>query len=160
LKRTEIIEAIQQARASMLQALDGLSPDAMLRPGVVGMWSVKDILAHLAIWQSELITALSQLEWPDRVPEIVQIEDIDEFNAQEYRANVRRSLDVVLEDFHGVHKHLLKMVDDVNEKWLDDPRKFPWMEGEGLWYLIAENGYWHEEEHAENIKQWRQEQGL
>src|SRR5579859_2855855 len=144
----------------MLQALDGLSPDAMLRPGVVGMWSVKDILAHLAIWQSELITALSQLEWPDRVPEIVQIEDIDEFNAQEYRANVRRSLDVVLEDFHGVHKHLLKMVDDVNEKWLDDPRKFPWMEGEGLWYLIAENGYWHEEEHAENIKQWRQEQGL
>ncbi len=144
----------------MLQALDGLSPDAMLRPGVVGMWSVKDVLAHLAIWQSELITALSQLDRPGRVPEIVEIEDIDDFNASQYRANVRRSLDVVLEDFEGVHKHLIKTVEGLNDKLLDDPRKFPWMEGEPLWYLIAENGYSHEQEHAEDIKRWRQEQGI
>jgi hypothetical protein len=30
-----------------------------------------------------------------------------------------------------------------------------WMEGEPLSYLIYENAIWHEEEHAEDIVNWR-----
>jgi hypothetical protein len=158
--KQELLNEIRQARATMLKALDGLPNDAMLRPGVVGMWSVKDVLAHLSIWQSELITALDHLDRPQRPPHIVEIEDIDEFNEEQYRANVRRPLDVILEDFEGVHKHLIKTVEELDEKTLNDARKFPWMEGEPLWYLIAENGYWHEQEHAEEILKWREENGL
>ncbi len=158
--KQEILDEIRQARAEMQQVLNGLANDTMLRPGVVAMWSVKDVLAHLSIWQSELITALSQLDQPTHAPHIVEIEDIDEFNAEQYRANVRRPLDVILEDFEGVHKHLIKTVEELDEKTLNDARTFPWMEGEPLWYLIAENGYWHEQEHAEEIRNWREEQGL
>src|SRR5438105_112300 len=114
----------------MLAALDGLPQDAYLRPGVVGMWSVKDVLAHLTIWYSELITALSKLSSPKIVPEIVNIEDIDEFNEEQYRVNVRRPLDVILEDFEGVYKHLIKTIESLPDETLDNPRKFAWMEGE------------------------------
>ena len=158
--KPEILEQIRKARGAIMAALDGLSPDAMLRPGVIGLWSVKDILAHLTAWQSELITALAQLDKPNRVPEIVNIEDIDEWNAEQYRASARRTLAAVMEDFSGVHKHLLKAVESLDDKTLDNARKFPWMEGEPLSYLIAENGYWHEQEHAEEIRKWREEQGL
>jgi uncharacterized damage-inducible protein DinB len=158
--KRELLDQIKQARATMLEALDGLPDDAMLRPGVVGMWSVKDVLAHLSIWQSELITALAQVDRSPRAPHIVEIEDIDEFNEEQYRANVRRPLSVIREDFEGVHKHLLKTVEGLDEKTLNNARKYPWMEGEPLWYLIAENGYWHEQEHAEEIRQWREENGL
>lgn len=158
--KQELLDEIRQARATMLKALDGLPNDAMLRPGVVGMWSVKDVLAHLSIWQSELITALDHVDRPERTPHVVEIEDIDEFNEEQYRANVRRPLDVILEDFEGVHKHLIKAIEEIDEKTLNNGRKFPWMEGEPLWYLIAENGYWHEQEHAEEILQWREENGL
>lgn len=144
----------------MLAALEDLASDAMLRPGVIGLWSVKDVLAHLTAWESELVTALAQLDKPTRVPEIVQIEDIDEWNDEQYRASARRSLQAVMDDFNGVHKHLLKEVESLDDKTLDDARKFSWMEGEPLWYLIAENAYWHEQEHAENIRKWREEQGL
>src|SRR5262249_3488492 len=106
----------------MLKALDGLPNDTMLRPGVVGMWSVKDVLAHLSIWQSELITALAQLDRPQRTPHIAEIEDIDGFNEEQYRANVRRPLDVILEDFEGVHKHLIKAVEDIDENTLNNAR--------------------------------------
>ncbi len=160
MRKQEVLEQIQQARQTLLAAIDGLSDDAMLRPGVVGMWSVKDVLAHLSVWESELITALSQLNRPKIVPEIVKVEDIDEWNDEQYRENVRRDLDVVLEDFHGVHKHLLKTVEQLDDKTLDDVRKFPWMEGEPLWYLLAENGFWHEKEHADEIRQWREAEGL
>ena len=160
MKKQEVLLEIKQAREQMLAALDGLPQDAYLRPGVVGMWSVKDVLAHLTIWYSELITALSKLDRPKLVPEIVNIEDIDEFNEDQYRENVRRPLDVILEDFEGVYKHLIKAIESIDDNTLDNPRKFAWMEGEPLWYLVAENGYWHEKEHAEEIAQWRQENAV
>jgi hypothetical protein len=43
---------------------------------------------------------------------------------------------------------------------LTDARKFRWMEGEPLAYLVAENAFWHEQEHAEQIQEWRKAQGL
>jgi uncharacterized damage-inducible protein DinB len=158
--KAEILEQIREARGALLAALEGLTDDPMLRPGVAGIWSVKDILAHLTAWQSELITALSQLDAPRRVPGIAKIEDIDDWNEEQYRVNARRSLQAVREDFNGVHKHLLKTIETLDDKVLEDAQKFPWMEGEPLWYLIAENAYWHEQEHAEDIRKWRATEGV
>ena len=160
MKKQELISEVRQARANLMAAMEGLDSDVMLRPGVVGIWSIKDVLAHLSIWQSELITALSQLDRPTKVPHVAEIEDIDEFNMEQYRTNARRPLDVIVEDFEGVHKHLIKAIEELDEKTLNDARRFPWMEGEPLWYLIAENGYWHEQEHADEIRAWREENGL
>lgn len=158
--KQDVLEQIRQARGALLTAIEGLPDDAMLRPGVVGFWSVKDILAHITTWESELITALVQLDRPTRVPEIVKIEDIDGWNEEQYRINARRGLDVVMDDFNGVHKHLLKAVEALDDKTLDNVRKFPWMEGEPLTYLIMENAIWHEQEHAEDIRKWREQEGL
>ena len=66
----------------------------------------------------------------------------------------------VLEDFEGVHRMLRWMVSDMREKTLCDNRIFEWMEGEPLWYLVAENAFYHEREHADEIRRWRVEQGL
>jgi hypothetical protein len=133
----------------------------MFQVGVVGIWSVKDVLAHLVAWEAELVTALSQLEQHKRyAPRIVEIDDIDEWNEDQYRTNAARSLAAVLEDFHSVHKHLIKVLDALDDRTLDDNRLWPWMEGEPLSYLVAENAIWHEEEHAEEIEAWREVQGF
>jgi hypothetical protein len=155
MNKQTILEQIRGGRQQLLAAIDGLSADDMRRAGVVGIWSVKDVLAHVTAWQSELITALAKLSKPP--PHIVQIEDIDGWNMEQYGINVRRDLDIVLEDFHGVHKHLLKEVEALDEKTLTDPKRFAWMEGEPLSYLIAEESFWHEQEHAEEIAKWRQD---
>ncbi|MHB8625828.1 MAG: DinB family protein [Aggregatilineales bacterium] len=159
MSKAEVLEQIQQARAALLTAIEGLSDDVLLRPYVVGLWSIKDALAHLTTWESEVVTALASLN-PAHAPHVIDIEDIDEYNEEHYRVNVRRPLDVILEDFHGVHKHLLKAVEALDDRTLDDGRRFAWMEGEPLWYLIAENAYWHEQEHAEDIQRWREENEL
>ena len=158
--KQEVLEQIRAARAAMMTELEGLPAEAMLRVGVSGLWSIKDLLAPLIIWQSELITALSRTDRPKLTPNIVQIEDIDGWNMEQYTMNVRRDLEAVMEDYHGVHKHLLLAVEDLDDKTLNDVRRFPWMEGEPLWYLIAENGFWHEKEHADEIAEWRTTQGL
>lgn len=154
MRKHDILEQLREARAALNQAIEGLSPDEMLRPGAMGLWSVKDILAHLTAWESELVTALSRLD-PRQAPAILKIEDVDEWNAEQYHINAPRGLDIVLEDFRGVHKHLLRAVEALDENTLTDARRFRWMEGEPLSYLIADTAIWHEQEHAENIREWR-----
>ena len=132
--KVQILEQIREARRIFLRTLEGLPEDVLMRPFVVGFWSIKDVLAHLTVWQSELITALANLN-PHRTPHIVEIEDIDEWNETQYHSSVRRPVEIVLEDFHNVHKQLLKSVEALDEATLTDGRLFPWMEGEPLWYL-------------------------
>ena len=159
--KADVIAELRAARAALLHAIEGLTDDQMLRVGVVGIWSVKDTLAHLVSWEAELVTTLSQLEQHKRrAPRIVEIDDIDEWNDEQYHTNAPRPLALVLQDFHGVHKYLLQAVEDLGDRMLDDNRLFPWMEGEPLSYLIAENSIWHEEEHAEDIRMWRDEVGV
>lgn len=153
MNKQTILDQIRAGRAQLESALDGLTPDHMRRAGVVGIWSIKDVLAHVTAWESELITALAKLS--KTPPHIVQIDDIDSWNMEQYAINVRRDLDIILEDFHGVHKHLLKEVEALDEKTLTDPKRFAWMEGEPLSYLIAEESFWHEQEHAVQITEWR-----
>jgi uncharacterized damage-inducible protein DinB len=159
--KAEVLADLRAARERLLSAIEGLSDDDMLRVGAVGIWSVKDVLAHLVSWEAELVTALARLpQSAGRPPQIVEIEDIDEWNAEQYRTNAPRPLAAVLEDFHGVHKHLLEAVAALDNRTLDDNRRFSWMEGEPLSYLILENAAWHEEEHAEDIRAWREQEGL
>lgn len=157
--KSDVLQNIREARQDLQDALAGLPDELLLRPFAVGYWSVKDALAHLTAWELELITALATVS-PKRVPHIVEIEDIDEWNEEQYHLSARRPLDDVLADFENVHQKLLKMVNSLDNATLDDARRFPWMEGEPLWYLIAENGFWHEKEHAEDIRHWRQENKL
>lgn len=148
---TELIEA----RAALQVAVDDLTPEQLLVAGAVGIWSVKDVLAHLVAWESEVVTALNQVQ-SKRVPSILKIEDFHEWNDQQYRLNVRRPLEAVLADFEGVHRMLLRMVSDFDEQALTDHRRYRWMEGEALWYLVEENVTLHEREHADDIVAWRQ----
>lgn len=159
--KTDIIADLRAARAQFLRAIEGLSEEQMYQAGAVGYWSVKDVLAHLVSWEAELITALAKLDAYRTQPlPIVQIEDIDAWNAEQYHINAPRSLQSVQADFRNVHKQLIQAVEALDDRTLDDNRLFAWMEGEPLSYLIAENATWHEEEHAEDILRWRAEQGL
>ena len=159
MSKAEVLAHIREARAALLMAINGLPEDVLLRPFVVGTWSIKDTLAHLTTWESEVVTALATLN-PKQAPHILEIEDIDEWNEEQYRVHVRRPLDLILEDFHNVHIQLLKAAEGLDDRTLDDSRRFAWMEGEPLSYLIAENAYWHEQEHAEEIRRWREENDL
>ncbi len=149
-----MLSELASARAAMDQALAGLTPEDMYITGVVGLWSVKDILAHGVAWESEIVTALNQAQ-NRRIPSMLRIEDIDEWNEEQQHVSARRPLEAVLSDYVGVHHKLKQMIADLDEDFLTDRRRFKWMEGEPLWYLVEESATLHEREHAEDIRRWR-----
>lgn len=157
-QKQQLIEEYEAARQTLLDSLDGLNDDDYLQAGAVGVWSLKDLLAHITAWESELVTALVHVENnKGGMPHIVQIEDIDQWNEEQYHISARRPLDIIRQDFAGIKKHVIEAIQALDDKTLFTHGKLSWMEGEALAYLVYENAIWHEEEHAADVRHWREE---
>ena len=153
--KQELLQAIHTERAAFEAALTGLTPEQMTVPGVMAEWSVKDILGHIAMWESRLVTILYSNE-RDVPPKMLhgQVE-VDKINAESYAEQRERPLDRVLADFHAVHAQLLKRLDKLADRDLSDPRRFKWMEGEPLEKLVAGDTFEHYAEHRPAIEAMR-----
>jgi hypothetical protein len=159
--KAAILSELNASREAMLKALEDLDDDQMLEPGVIGDWSVKDILVHLSLWEAELVTLLWQAR-EGRKPTTAQLsrETVDELNARWYLIHKDRALDQVLEDFQAVRRQTARRVDAFTDQELADPGLFPWLDREPLEHWIAEDSYGHEAEHMAQIITWRQSHGV
>jgi uncharacterized damage-inducible protein DinB len=78
----ELLSELTAERERFLQAIDGLTEDEMTRPDVVGDWSVKDILGHIASWEEAaayIVRGIAQGQHPDTT----EYDDEDAWNAQQ-----------------------------------------------------------------------------
>ena len=153
--KRELLASIQSERAAFEASLTGLTPEQMTAPGVMGEWSVKDILGHVAMWEARLVTILYSIE-RGVAPKMLHSQvKVDQVNAESFLEQRERPLDRVLEDFHAVHVQLLKRLDALKERDLSAPKRFEWMEGEPLERLVAGDTFEHYAEHRPAIEAWR-----
>src|SRR3990172_50343 len=61
MNKKEVIEKVEKAWADFHQAYNGLAPEQMIQPGVDGVWSVRDLLAHVSWWEDELLIHLPEI---------------------------------------------------------------------------------------------------
>jgi hypothetical protein len=161
MNKANIILKLNQERENLLEILDGIPDEAMLTPGVLGPWSIKDILNHLNHWEAELVTQLWQAQQGQKPSAASHSsEKIEELNQQWYREDRERALDMILADFHGVRKQTLRRIEGFSEKDLTQPGRYAWLGRLSLADRIASYSYEHEAEHAEQIQKWRQLQQL
>jgi len=156
--KRELLEAIQKERAAFEAAWAGLTAEQMTAPGVMGEWSVKDILGHVAMWESRLVTILYSTE-REVAPKMLHGQaEVDKVNAESFAEQRERPLDRVLADFHAVHAQLIKRLDLLKERDLSAAKRFEWMEGEPLEKLVAGDTFEHYAEHRAAIEVWRKSQ--
>jgi hypothetical protein len=144
----ELQERLENSRERLLLALEPLPDEALLAPGASGEWSVADLLAHLAAWESELVTALMRLK-QGRKPEpfLQAMADRDAYNAKRYGENKERDLDRIFADFQGVRVHLEQWVDEFSPRELNQKGRYPWFPNETLAAVIARYSAEHEDSH-------------
>jgi uncharacterized protein (TIGR03083 family) len=53
MNKNELLGRVREARARLDAALDGLAEEEATRTGLTPEWSVKDCLAHIAMWERE-----------------------------------------------------------------------------------------------------------
>jgi uncharacterized damage-inducible protein DinB len=160
MKKHELLAAMESARAELLEAIAGLSDEQLLEPGVVGNWSVRDVLQHISLWEAELVRLLAHVEqgrkpsgerWSGNV-------DIDALNAKWHAETAGRLLDRVQDDFHAVRRQTLRRLETLSDGDLERVRPQAWLRKRPLWQWIAEETFEHDAEHAAEILAWRRAQ--
>lgn len=139
-----------------MAAIEGLPETDLHAPGVIAEgWLVKDLMAHIAAWEAECVTALAQSR-QGRRPAILDIQDVDDWNARRYAENKDRGYERIRADFDGARRQMIRQVENLAEADFSDPARFPWLGGRSLADFIGEESFGHEREHTAQIKAWRE----
>jgi hypothetical protein len=154
--KRELIDGIQREREQLNAVLARVPAARMTEPGVAGVWSVKDVLAHLAVWSSRAVTVMFQAERGVKL-QLPQFTSADwaDLNAKDYEAQKERPLDRILADYHSVNGQIVKRL----HAWMDEPalfdsRRFPALEGVSLGAWVWANSGEHDAEHRAHIEAW------
>lgn len=144
----EAIERMDTSWRAFLATLDGIPEDRLEEPGAVGEWSVKDVLGHIAFWDAQAIEALRRrlAGEPDR--------DVDWQAMNDAAAAERagRPLSAAWDELHQTHQRLQRAVENAVKH---DPTMDATVCG-----CLKEDAYEHYDEHATEIRAWRQRVGL
>jgi hypothetical protein len=136
------IEKLQTERRRLEQNLAKLSQADMIQPGVVGEWSVKDILAHLAEWEQLFLdwyAADQRGETPHPpAPGLTwKPKDLDILNRQIFEKHRGRSLPDVLAEFHNTHERFMTTVQAIPEKDVITKARFAWIGKSALYHWLT-----------------------
>ena len=146
------ISTVRATHAELDSVIASLSEQQMLQPGASGEMSVKDILAHIAWFEREMIGLLRQ--------RLLAGSDLwnlpgDERNATIFQINRQRSLPDIRQEAEAVVQQLLEELENLDEAALDDPGCFQDMPAD--WsprQLLAENTSEHYQHHLADIQAW------
>ncbi len=145
MQTAQVLSLIDEGHARLDAALGRISRERMVAPGADGGWSAKDIVAHLAWSEREMVGVLRQRAmigselW--RLPQ-------DERNAAVYAENRDRTLDDVLDEAQRAFADVRAEIARLSDAEMDDPALIVNMPGVLTpWQLLAGNTWRHYEEH-------------
>jgi hypothetical protein len=134
--KTQIVKRLYDERRRLEQNIELLSKEEMLRHGVVGNWSIKDILAHLADWQARMPLWMTQA----RHGEVVEApapglswQQLSILNQKIYEAHRKKSLTVVIQYFHETFDNFMKMAEATPEEEIMERGRYAFI-GKGAVY--------------------------
>ena len=137
---------------NLREAIDGLDDEQLSRVWF-GTWSAKDIVAHVLGWEREMTGALERMARGERpTPEGVDYSNVDEWNAKFAHDMTAISPQTVLATWRQVHMTYMKAA-----KSVPDDR---YGEGKTVNRLLEASGFGHYREHAPQVREWRQREGL
>jgi uncharacterized protein (TIGR03083 family) len=155
--KQELIVYLGEERAKLEAVLAQVKPEQMTQAGVCGDWSVKDIVAHLAVWTSREVTVLFQAERGQKISYGMPDDSANDWanvNAKDYAQQKDRPLERIQEDFRGAYKQLLKRL----TAWQDETALFQANKFAGSKSSLADKMIGgvgeHDVEHREQIEAW------
>jgi hypothetical protein len=109
MNKSELLNGLREQYQQWEELLDQIGEARMDQPGVVGDWSIKDIVAHLTGWRRRTVARLQAAQregeplpyWP------AHLQTDDEINAWIYETNSGRSVREVPSESHHVFQQLL-----------------------------------------------------
>jgi hypothetical protein len=145
--KVELLRAAEDQYKAFRVALEGLDARQLIEVWL-GVWSVKDMVAHISGWHRELGPALERMARGERpVPEGVSYDDVDAWNAKFAAARKATPPRQVLDELERSHRDFMRVAATVPAE-----RFVP---GKTAWKIVDLNSAHHYKEHGDQIRAWR-----
>lgn len=146
--KQQLLEHFRQMRVALLAAIEGLSEAVMTDRSIDG-WSVKDHLAHLALWDDVRAEEVVRISGGYESAWRMSGEQDAAYNALGYDLRRELPLEQVRWELASSRQRLLDAIEGASARGLD-----------GSLYGEAPVLSTHEAQHAGWIRRWRDERGL
>ena len=143
--------------------LSTIPEDRMLDVGVTDEWSARDLLAHIAGYE-RYVSALIFGDLEGRTPTNQQFYGRDDAPTPEDDANDdtsnawvvdharKQPLDATLAEYRWAHDQMIKAVEACSDADLEDPSRFPSLNGKTLLSILPGQCMGHHREHLPQLR--------
>jgi transcriptional accessory protein Tex/SPT6 len=152
------VDILKYGQLTVLQTIDGFPESAWETPGACGVWSVKNIIAHLASYEHVLVDVLTTfLADGATTPYLARFtEPGGQFNDVEVGQRKERTVKEVLGELNDTHAQVMSLVAQIPAETLRRAGTLPWY---GMDYalddFIVYTNYGHKREHSAQIAAFR-----
>ncbi len=151
MNKDEVITRVKTERSRWSDIIAQMDDGMMLKPGVEGHWSVKDVLAHVVWYEREIVGVLRARAF---VGSDLWALPLDERNAGVYEETRNMTLEEVRAESARVFPQLWEQLEALPEDAYGNAACFPGMPAEWEpWFIIAGNTFNHYPDHTQSLKQ-------
>ncbi|HEX7474739.1 MAG TPA: DinB family protein [Dehalococcoidales bacterium] len=147
MSKQTILDRLNKEWQSLLQSYSDLPDNILLEPNVVGAWSIRDVLTHIATWEAEALNAFPIILKNEKPPSYAARGGIDGFNAGEQVGKRNLSLAQVKAELYATHARLMAFLANVPDT--------AFVSGSRLLRRIKWDTHHHYHEHTQQILEWR-----
>ncbi len=150
-------DILRYGHGTVLQTIEGLPESAWETPGACGVWSIKDIIAHLASYEHVMVDVLSTFVSSGPTPYLSKFTDPDNnFNDSEVGARKGKTVGEVLGEINDTNAQVRSLAARIPVETFRQTGTLPWY---GMEYalddFIVYTQYGHKREHSAQIAAFR-----
>lgn len=147
------LDILKYGHQTVLQTLDGFPDEAWENSGACGIWSVKDIIAHLTSYEKVLVDVLSTFVDDGPTPYLKKYTDPKaNFNDSEVALRKEKNVQEVLYEYNDVHRQAMALAAQIRPETYRQAGTLPWYGAEyALDDFIVYAFYGHKREHSAQI---------
>ena len=154
-------DILKYGQGTVIQAIEGLPESAWETPGACGVWSIKDIIAHLASYEHVMVDVLSTFVSSGSTAYLSKFtEPGGGFNDSEVALRKGKTVSEVLGEFNDTHAQVLSLAARIPMETFRQTGTLPWY---GMEYalddFIVYTQYGHKREHSAQIAAFRDHLG-
>lgn len=152
------MDILKYGQGTVLQTIEGFPEAAWEKAGACGVWSVKDILAHLASYEEVLVDILSAFVGGQHAtPYLDRFTGLGgQFNDSEVERRRGRSVQEIMDEFNDAHAQTMALAAQIRPEQFRQVGTLPWY---GMDYslddVIVYMYYGHKREHSAQIAAFR-----
>jgi nicotinamidase-related amidase len=127
--KQELLDEAQREYEALIKQVAGFTAKELVRPGVIGEWSIKDVLAHLLEWQRMCMgwyEAGLRGEKPSLPAKGYNWSQLPALNQDIYERYKDAKLDTIKSQLEASHKHMLDVAGSLSEEELFTAGRHKW----------------------------------